>query len=99
MVRDSSFASHGIPLKNSFSIGLVIRFSTSSADSPRASTWTSTRTGPNSGMTSTDVSRSWMKPNAIRATAAANTMRRYFWLDPTIHRIIAEDLSRLDFDA
>ena len=35
-------ASHGIPLKNSFSIGFVMRFSTSSADRPSASTCTST---------------------------------------------------------
>ncbi len=74
-MRDSSLASHGIPLKNSFSIGLVIRFSTSSAESPSASTCTSTRTGPNSGRASTDVLRSCTKPTAIRATAMASTSR------------------------
>jgi hypothetical protein len=87
IVRDSSLASQGIPLKNSFSMGFVMRFSTSSAERPRASTCTSTRTGPNSGSASTAVLRSWMKPKTINASATPSTRRRYFWLDPTIHRM------------
>src|SRR3954451_4366083 len=94
MVCDSSFASHGMPLKNSFSIGLVIRFSTSSADNPSASTCTSTRTGPNSGRASTDVLRSCTKPSASKARATASTKCWYFRLNPTVHRIMSRTLQR-----
>ncbi len=86
---ERSLASQGIPLKNSFSIGLVIRFSTSSGDSPSASVCTSTRTGPKSGRTSSVASRSWTVPAARRPAATTMISMRKCALDPMIHRSMA----------
>jgi hypothetical protein len=73
-------------------VGTVTSCSTSSADSPRASVWTSTYGGVNSGRTSTGALRSCVKPRTITPAAIPTTNRRNRRLDPTIDRIIAGDL-------
>ena len=77
--------SHGIPVKNSCSIGFVIRFSASSGDRPRASVCTSTRTGPKSGSASTVVPGRRLMPTANRAAASTMTSSLYLALEPMIH--------------
>jgi hypothetical protein len=59
-------SSHATPLSRSCSSGTVISSSTSAADRPRASVWTSTVGGANSGRTSTGVLRSCVTPKSSR---------------------------------
>ena len=82
------------PASRSCSIGTVISCSTSAADSPSASVWTSTVGGTNSGSTSTGMSRSWLMPTTSIATAAATTRSRNFRLDSTIERTAHPRLPR-----
>src|SRR5689334_627646 len=79
--------SQGTPLSKSCSIGTVINCSTSSAERPRASVWTSTYGGVNSGKTSTGMAGSWMMPATSSPAASATTKSRDFRLAPTILRI------------
>ena len=66
--------------------------STSSADRPSASVWTSTVTGANSGNTSVSARRRVQTPNTMITTAMATTARRALRLVPTIQRIIGGNL-------
>src|SRR5262245_24503782 len=79
--------SHGTPLSKSCSIGTVINCSTSSAERPRASVWTSTYGGVNSGKTSVDMAGSWMMPTTSSPAASTTTKSRDFRLAATILRI------------
>src|SRR5918992_1635104 len=89
---DSILSRKAIPTRRSCSSGTVISCSTSSAERPRASVWTSTWGGLNSGRTSTDVFPSCVTPRAMTATPPATIRRRNLRLEPTIQRIIAADL-------
>src|SRR5215212_2539588 len=81
-----------MPLSRSASSGTVIISSTSLAESPNASVWTSTYGGVNSGRTSTGAFRSCTIPTAITPTAIPmiKTLKRR--LVPMIERIIADNL-------
>ena len=74
------------PLSRSCSSGTVISCSTSAADNPSASVWTSTVGGTNSGRTSTGICLSWPIPTTSVATAAATTSSRSRRLASTIER-------------
>ncbi len=63
-------SSPGVPRRWS-SKGMVTKFSTSSADMPRAMVWISTLGGANSGKTSTSIVRSCWDPNTSNAAEAA----------------------------
>ncbi len=76
------------PFSRSCSIGTVISCSTSAAESPRASVWTSTVGGTNSGRTSTGIWRSRDAPTTIVAAARATTSKRNLRLDSMIHLVI-----------
>ena len=78
-----------VPLSRSASSGTVTSCSTSSADSPSASVWTSTYGGVNSGRTSTGASRSCVKPSTRTAAATATTRTRNRRLAPMIARMAA----------
>ena len=92
-VFDSILSSHATPTSRFCSNGTVMSCSTSSAESPSASVWTSTVGRENSGSVSTLASSpSCQIPTAITTTAATTTARENFRLDPTIQRIIAGDL-------
>ena len=66
---DCMVSTHATPLRRLDSSGTVTRSSTSWADSPSASDWTSTVTGANSGTASTGVARSATTPKTPTATA------------------------------
>ena len=72
---DSMLSRNATPLSKSCSSGMVISRSTSAADSPRASVWTSTVTGLNSGNTSVFTRSSCAIPKTKRAAAATTTIR------------------------
>ena len=91
---DSISSRKATPASRSCSSGTVISCSTSSAESPRASVWTSTIGGLNSGRTSTGVLPAWITPTITRPTAAATTRRRNLRLEATIQRIMAGGLPR-----
>ena len=77
-------SSQATPLSRSCSRGTVMSCSTSAADSPSASVWTSTVGGVNSGSTSTGMSRSCVAPSTSRAAANTTTTPRDRRLHPTI---------------
>ena len=66
---DSIFSRKATPWRRSASSGTVTSSSTSSADRPSASVWTSTVVGANSGSTSTRADCSWVAPTS-RSTPA-----------------------------
>ncbi len=79
--------------------GTVTSSSTSAAERPSVGVWISTRSGANSGKTSTRASRlSSVTPKTIMATAARTTMKRNLRLDPTIQRIVRAPSRRLVVD-
>jgi hypothetical protein len=82
-------SSQATPLSRSCSRGTVMSCSTSAGDSPRASVWTSTVGGVNSGRASTGMSRSWVAPNTSRAAASTITTPRDRRLHPMIQPITA----------
>src|SRR6266508_3056173 len=86
-------SSPATPLSASSS-GTVTRASTSDEERPRQGVWISTRGGANSGKTSTGIELSCPTPKNIIAPAAATTRKRNFRLDPTIQRIMAQDVLR-----
>ena len=75
--------SHATPFNRSASSGTVISCSTSAADRPRASVWTSTIGGRNSGRVSTSVLGIWITPNSVTAAAKTTTSARRCKLVPT----------------
>src|SRR5215208_4553303 len=81
-----------MPFSRSASSGTVIISSTSFAESPRDSVWTSTYGGVNSGRTSTGAFRSCTIPTAITPTAIAMSNIQNRRLIPIIERIIADNL-------
>src|SRR5829696_6883369 len=81
-----------MPFSKSASSGTVIICSTSLAESPNASVWTSTYGGVNSGRTSTGALRSCTIPTAITPTAMATINIQNRRLIPIIERIIADNL-------
>src|SRR5215213_1508090 len=81
-----------MPFSRSASSGTVIISSTSLAESPRDSVWTSTYGGVNSGRTSTGALRSCTIPTAITPTAMAISNIQNRRLAPMIARIIADNL-------
>src|SRR5215213_6229155 len=81
-----------MPFSRSASSGTVIISSTSLAESPRDSVWTSTYGGVNSGRTSTGALRSCTIPTAITPTAMAMSNIQNLRLAPMIERIIADNL-------
>ena len=85
-------SSQATPLSRSCSSGTVISCSTSAADNPRASVWTSTVGGENSGSMSTGRSRSRVAPTTSNAAATTSTTPRDRRLHPTIHPITDADL-------
>ena len=76
-----------VPFSRSASSGTVTSCSTSSAERPSASVWTSTYGGVNSGRTSTGASRSCRMPTARMPAATATTSSRNRTLDTMIPRI------------
>src|SRR5215217_2457812 len=81
-----------MPFSKSASSGTVIICSTSLAESPNASVWTSTYGGVNSGRTSTGALRSCTIPTAITPTAMAMSNIQNRRLAPMVDRIISENL-------
>ena len=86
--------SQGMPLNSSSRLS-VIRLSTSLADSPIASVWTSTTGAANSGNTSTGMFRSPTAPNATSAAATPTTRKRNCRLEPMIQRNMARSSTYL----
>ena len=80
------------PASRSCSSGTVISCSTSGAESPSASVWTSTVGGRNSGNVSRGMSRSCTIPNAVTTMASAITIPRERRLAPTIQPIMSAGL-------
>ena len=72
-----------IPFKRKCSMGTVIRSSTSEAESPRLSVWTSTVGGLTSGTTSTRDLCSCTAPRINRAAAIGSTSSRNRTLEVT----------------
>ena len=82
------------PCSRSASSGTVTSSSTSSAERPRASVWTSTEVGVNWGNTSTRALESWVAPTISRTPARpiANSRKRTLVL--TMARIMSSSPTR-----
>src|SRR5581483_495909 len=88
MELDSMDVNQGTPLSRSDSSGTVSSCSTSEADRPSASVWTSTSVGENSGSTSTDMSRKTPTATANTTAAAINTSNLNLMLARISHSVM-----------
>ena len=78
------FFSHGVPFRSSSRLR-VTRSSTSGAERPSASVWTSIIGGANSGSASTGICRDWFAPATSTAVPSATARSLKRRLEPTIH--------------